>query len=104
VTLCDAALEWGDDLRKLPLHFRKADLQRLLARRPEGNPHERGEIGPELFRAACRMGLEGQRALHAAGAYRPFRADVVMLGCKAAESIQLRHTNGRTTCLRAPTM
>jgi hypothetical protein len=29
---------------------------------PEGifvNPFERGEIGPDLFRAACRMGLEG---------------------------------------------
>jgi bifunctional non-homologous end joining protein LigD len=33
-----------------------------LARRPEGifiNPFERGEIGPDLFRAACRIGLEG---------------------------------------------
>jgi bifunctional non-homologous end joining protein LigD len=36
--------------------------ERLSARRPEGifiNPFERGEIGPDLFRAACRMGLEG---------------------------------------------
>jgi ATP-dependent DNA ligase len=52
----------GDDLRKLPLSMRKANLERLLARRPEGifiNPFERGEIGPDLFRAACRMGLEG---------------------------------------------
>ena len=42
--------------------MRKANLERLLARRPEGifiNPFERGEIGPDLFRAACRMGLEG---------------------------------------------
>jgi bifunctional non-homologous end joining protein LigD len=34
----------------------------LIARRPEGifvNPFERGEIGPDLFRAACQMGLEG---------------------------------------------
>jgi bifunctional non-homologous end joining protein LigD len=34
----------------------------FLARRPKGifvNPFERGEIGPELFRAACRMGREG---------------------------------------------
>jgi bifunctional non-homologous end joining protein LigD len=33
----------------------------LLARRPKGifvSPFERGEIGPDLFRAACRMGLE----------------------------------------------
>ena len=51
-----------DDLRKLPLSMRKTNLERLLARRPEGifiNPFERGEIGPDLFRAACRMGLEG---------------------------------------------
>lgn len=55
------ALE-SDDLRMLPLTMRKTNLERLLARRPEGifvNPFERGEIGPDLFRAACRMGLEG---------------------------------------------
>jgi bifunctional non-homologous end joining protein LigD len=52
----------GDDLRKLPLSMRKTNLARLLARRPDGifvAPFEQGEIGPELFRAACRMGLEG---------------------------------------------
>ena len=27
----------GDDLRDLPLSLRKANLQRLLARRPDGN-------------------------------------------------------------------
>ena len=46
----------GEDLRKLPLSTR------LLARRPDGifvAPFEQGEIGPDLFRAACRMGLEG---------------------------------------------
>jgi bifunctional non-homologous end joining protein LigD len=58
----DILVEGVDDLRKLPLSMRKANLERLLARRPEGifiNPFERGEIGPDLFRAACRMGLEG---------------------------------------------
>src|SRR6516164_9407549 len=64
VQLCafDLLAEGDDDLRKLPLHLRKASLERLLARRPEGvfiNPFERGEIGPDLFRAACQMGLEG---------------------------------------------
>jgi len=64
VQLCafDILVEGDDDLRKLPLHLRKASLERLLARRPEGvfvNPFERGEIGPDLFRAACDMGLEG---------------------------------------------
>jgi bifunctional non-homologous end joining protein LigD len=37
----------SDDVRKLPLSMRKANLERLLARRPEGifiNPFERGEI------------------------------------------------------------
>jgi len=64
VQLCafDILAEGGDDLRKLPLSMRKVNLERLLARRPEGvfiNPFERGEIGPDLFRAACIMGLEG---------------------------------------------
>ena len=52
----------GDDLRRLPLSMRKTNLARLLARRPEGifvAPFEQGEIGPELFRAACDMRLEG---------------------------------------------
>jgi bifunctional non-homologous end joining protein LigD len=52
----------GDDLRDLPLSMRKANLERLLRGRPDGifsNPFETGAIGPELFRAACSMGLEG---------------------------------------------
>jgi bifunctional non-homologous end joining protein LigD len=50
----------GDDLRKLPLHLRKNNLARLLARRPEGifvSDFEQGEIGPDLFRAACSIGF-----------------------------------------------
>jgi bifunctional non-homologous end joining protein LigD len=52
----------GDDLRELPLSMRKTNLDRLLRGRPDGifvNPFESGAIGPELFRAACDMGLEG---------------------------------------------
>ena len=52
----------GDDLRPLPLSMRKAHLERLLARRPDGifiSPFAQGEIGPDLFRAACIMGLDG---------------------------------------------
>jgi ATP-dependent DNA ligase len=51
----------GDDLRKLPLSMRKANLQRLLARRPDGiflSDFEQGEIGPDLCRKACEFGLE----------------------------------------------
>ena len=42
--------------------LRKTNLARLFARRPEGifvATFEQGEIGPDLFRAACNMGLEG---------------------------------------------
>jgi bifunctional non-homologous end joining protein LigD len=52
----------GEDLRQLPLSLRKTNLARLLARRPDGifvAPYEQGEIGPDLFRAACTKGLEG---------------------------------------------
>jgi ATP-dependent DNA ligase len=52
----------GDDMRSLPLSMRKANLARLLARRTEGifaAPFEQGEIGPDLFRQACKFGLEG---------------------------------------------
>jgi ATP-dependent DNA ligase len=69
----DILVEGDDDLRKLPLHRRKTNLERLHARRPEGifvNPFERGEIGPDLFRAACRMGVEGLVSKHRERAYR----------------------------------
>ena len=52
----------GEDLRRLPLSMRKTNLDRLLVSRPDGifvAPFEQGEIGPDLFRAACDMGLEG---------------------------------------------
>jgi len=63
----------GEDLRGLPLSMRKTNLARL-ARRPDGifvAPTEQGEIGPDLFRAACRMGLEG---LVSKRRDRPYRA------------------------------
>jgi hypothetical protein len=46
---------------KLPLSMRETDLDRLLAGRPDGifvAPFERGEIGAELFRAACNVALK----------------------------------------------
>ena len=64
----------GEDLRGLPLTLRKTNLARLLARRPDGifvAPFEQGEIGPDLFRAACGMGLEGMVSKRAD---RPYRA------------------------------
>jgi len=41
---------------------RRTNLARLLARRPDAiffAPFEQGEIGSDLFSAACNMGLEG---------------------------------------------
>jgi bifunctional non-homologous end joining protein LigD len=64
----------GDDLRKLPLSMRKTNLARLLARRPDGifvAPYEQGDIGPDLFKAACNFGLEG---LVSKRRDRPYRA------------------------------
>ena len=64
VQLCafDVLAIGGEDLRALPLSMRKTNLERLLRGRPDGifvNPFEIGAIGPDLFRAACNMGLEG---------------------------------------------
>jgi bifunctional non-homologous end joining protein LigD len=57
----------GEDLRNQPLHLRKSNPARPLARRPEGifiSEFERGEIGPDLFRQACKFGLEGLISKH----------------------------------------
>ena len=68
----------GDDLRRLPLPMRKANLARLLLRgRPEGiflNPFEQGEIGPDLFRKACEFGLEGLVSKHRDRPYQSGRS------------------------------
>jgi len=51
-----------EDLRSQPLSKRKTNLDRLLRGRSDGifvDPFEQGAIGPDLFRAACDMGLEG---------------------------------------------
>ena len=70
----DILVSDGEDLRKLPLHLRKTNLARLLARRVNGiflADFEQGEIGPDLFRHACLMGLEGLVSKHKD---RPYRA------------------------------
>jgi ATP-dependent DNA ligase len=67
----------GDDLRKLPLHLRKTNLSTLLARRPEGifiSEFEQGEIGPDLFRQACKFGLEGLVSKRRESTYRSGRS------------------------------
>ena len=51
----DVLVANGEDLRPLPLHLRKNNLARMLARRVDGimlADFEQGEIGPDLFRHA----------------------------------------------------
>lgn len=69
----DVLVSDGADLRKLPLTMRKTNLARLLAREVSGIhlAREQGEIGPDLFRHACLMGLEGLVSKHRD---RPYRA------------------------------
>jgi ATP-dependent DNA ligase len=67
----------GEDLRGLPLSMRKTNLARPPRGRPDGifvAPFEQGEIGPDLFRAACRMGLEGMVSKRADRSYRAGRS------------------------------
>jgi ATP-dependent DNA ligase len=59
----------GEDLRDLLLRDRKGKLDKLLRGRAKGifvAPFERGQIGSELFTAACRMRLEGIVSKHQA--------------------------------------
>ena len=68
----DMLVSDGEDLRKLPLSMRKTNLHQLLARRVDGihlAPFEQGEIGPDLFRHACLMGLEGLVSKHRDSSY-----------------------------------
>jgi ATP-dependent DNA ligase len=58
--------------------MRKLKLARLLRRRPNGiflAQFEQGEIGPDLYRHACLMGLEGMVSRHRDRFYRPGRCD-----------------------------
>jgi bifunctional non-homologous end joining protein LigD len=67
----------GDDIRRPPLSMRKANLSHLLARRVDGiflSDFEQGEIGRDLFRHACLMGLEGMVSMHRDRPYRTGRS------------------------------
>ena len=80
----------GEDLRALPLRERKARLRRALDF--EGpirfNPHRNGEHGEELYREACRNGLEGVIAKRADSPYRGSRSrDWLKLKCHAEQEL-----------------
>lgn len=66
----------GEDLRRLPLSERKQELARILKLPAPGiylASYESGAIGPDLFRHACLLGLEGIVSKHRDFAYRSGR-------------------------------
>ena len=78
-----------EDVRELPLRERKAILRQAL--RFEGHvrfsPH-RNEHGEQLFRDACRKGLEGLMAKRAGSPYRATRSsDWRKLKCHAEQEL-----------------
>jgi len=92
----------GEDLRRLPLSMRKTNLARLLARRPDGifiAPFEQGGIGPDLFRAACRMDLEGLVSKHRDRPYQAGRSkDWVEVKLAALNTVeQANHRDSAST-------
>lgn len=62
----------GEDLKPMPLIERKARLAKLI-RRPTGIHYVEHDAdgGPDLFGAACKMGLEGIVSKRAASRYMP---------------------------------
>jgi bifunctional non-homologous end joining protein LigD len=69
--LFDLPQHEGEDLRPRPLRERKARLRRALAFGGplRFNPHRNGEHGEELYREACKKGLEGVVAKRADSPY-----------------------------------
>ena len=79
----------GEDTRDLPLRERKAELRRALAFKGpiRFSPHRNGN-GEELFREACRKGLEGIMAKRADSPYRSTRSsDWRKLKCHAEQEL-----------------
>ena len=78
--------------------MRKANLARLLARRPGGifvNPFEQAAIGPDLFRKACEFGLEGLVSKHRDRPYQNGRLKqwINVKNRKASGNVAGRSTN-----------
>jgi bifunctional non-homologous end joining protein LigD len=80
----------GEDLRPLPLRERKARLRKALqfGGPIRFNPHRKGEHGEELYREACRKGLEGVIAKRADSPYTGKRSrDWLKLKCHAEQEL-----------------
>ena len=89
--LFDLPTHEGEDLRSLPLRERKARLRRALefGGPLHFNPHRNGEHGEELYREACRKGLEGVMAKRADSPYRSGgrSRDWLKLKCHAEQEL-----------------
>jgi bifunctional non-homologous end joining protein LigD len=89
--LFDLPSHEGEDLRPLPLRERKARLRRALefGGPLRFNPHRNGEHGEELYREACRKGLEGVMAKRANSPYRSGgrSRDWLKLKCHAEQEL-----------------
>jgi bifunctional non-homologous end joining protein LigD len=73
----DLLADDGVDMRDETLQIRKLWLGKLLQRSADGiilNEHEAGEIGPALFRQACKMGVEGIVSKHRERGYKAGRS------------------------------
>ena len=81
----------GEDLRPRPLRERKARLRRALefGGPLRFNPHRNGEHGEELYREACKKGLEGVMAKRADSPYRSGgrSRDWLKLKCHAEQEL-----------------
>jgi bifunctional non-homologous end joining protein LigD len=79
----------GEDLRSLPVRERKARLRKALDfHDPVRFTQHRNESGEELFREACRKGLEGVIAKRADSPYRSGRSrDWLKLKCHAEQEL-----------------
>jgi bifunctional non-homologous end joining protein LigD len=79
----------GEDVRGLPLRERKSRLRRALSfHGPVRFTPHRNERGEELFREACRKGLEGVIAKRADSPYRSVRSrDWLKLKCHAEQEL-----------------
>jgi bifunctional non-homologous end joining protein LigD len=80
----------GEDLRSVPLRERKARLRRSIEFHGpvRFNPHRNGEHGEEMFREACRKGLEGVVAKRADSPYTGKRSrDWLKLKCHAEQEL-----------------
>jgi DNA ligase D-like protein (predicted ligase) len=79
----------GRDVRALPLRKRKAELRRALDfHGPVRYTPHRNEVGEQMYREACRRGLEGIIAKRADSPYRATRSsDWRKLKCHAEQEL-----------------